>query len=103
MFVIAVPCTGEDEFMPQKKRDDQTVSRRTFSSGLLALAATCRATEAAGPQTKPAASAAPHSNDSLAFINTGFENASPLQWHIDPDGAVQIFLLYDYERSSTNR
>ena len=89
--------------MYEVTQNDQTVSRRMFSTGLLALATAGAGAEAAGPQTKPAASAAPHSNESLAFINTGFENASPIQWHIDPDGAVQIFLLYDYERSSTNR
>jgi hypothetical protein len=39
----------------------------------------------------------------LAFINTGFENASPLQWQVDTNGTVNIFLLYDYERNSPNR
>ncbi len=39
----------------------------------------------------------------LAFINTGFENASPLQWQVDSNGTVQVFLLYDYERNSPNR
>ncbi len=39
----------------------------------------------------------------LAFINTGFDNASPLQWQVDTNGTVHIFLLYDYERNSPNR
>jgi hypothetical protein len=39
----------------------------------------------------------------LAFINNGFENASPLQWQIDANGTIQVSLLYDYERSSSNR
>jgi len=39
----------------------------------------------------------------LEYINTGFENASPLQWDIDADGTVHVRLLYDYERSSPNR
>jgi len=39
----------------------------------------------------------------LHFINTSFENGSPLQWRVDADGTVQIFLLYDYERNSPNR
>ena len=51
------------------------------------------------PATAPAAPA----THPLSFINTGFENASPLQWTVDPDGAVQIELLYDYERDSPNR
>jgi hypothetical protein len=39
----------------------------------------------------------------LAFINTSFENASPLWWEIDEAGAVRIHLVYDQERSSPNR
>jgi len=39
----------------------------------------------------------------LAFINTAFENASPLSWEIDSNGTVQVFLVYDHERSSPNR
>lgn len=39
----------------------------------------------------------------LSFINTGFENASPLRWQVDSNGTVQVFLLYDYERNSPNR
>jgi hypothetical protein len=39
----------------------------------------------------------------LEFIDTSFENASPLWYEIDPDGTVQIHLLYDHERTSPNR
>ena len=39
----------------------------------------------------------------LSFINTNFENASPLDWQIDNDGTVQVSLIYDHERSSINR
>jgi hypothetical protein len=39
----------------------------------------------------------------LEYINTGFENASPLQWDVDTDGTGHVRLLYDYERSSPNR
>ena len=39
----------------------------------------------------------------LEFINTGFENASPLQWETDADGTIHVRLLYDYERNSPNR
>ncbi len=52
------------------------------------------------PTPATAATAPPHP---LSFINTAMENASPLQWTIDPDGGVQIELLYDYERDSPNR
>jgi hypothetical protein len=39
----------------------------------------------------------------LIYINTAFENASPLYWRIDDSGEVNVFLLYDHERSSPNR
>lgn len=39
----------------------------------------------------------------LVFINTNFENASPLDWVVGEDGVVQVTLLYDHERSSPNR
>jgi len=39
----------------------------------------------------------------LEFIDTSFENASPLYWEIDAEGAVQVYLVYDQERSSPNR
>ena len=39
----------------------------------------------------------------LAFIHTGFDNASPLHWEIDSEDAVQVYLVYDQERSSPNR
>ena len=38
----------------------------------------------------------------LEFIDTGFENASPL-WYDVADGVVRIHLLYDHERASPNR
>lgn len=39
----------------------------------------------------------------LEFIDTSFENASPLWYEFDPDGTVNLYLLYDHERSSPNR
>lgn len=42
-------------------------------------------------------------NTSFELINTAFENASPLNWEVDADGAIIIGLTYDHERSSTNR
>jgi hypothetical protein len=39
----------------------------------------------------------------LNYIYTCFENGSPLQWEIGPDGRIQIGLLYDYEHASPNR
>lgn len=39
----------------------------------------------------------------IAFINTSFENASPLWYEIDASGVVNVHLLYDHERDSPNR
>lgn len=49
------------------------------------------------------AAEAPSPPPGFAFLNTSFENASPLYWDFAPDGAVHVFLLYDHERSSPNR
>ncbi len=38
----------------------------------------------------------------LEYIDTSFENASPL-WYDVADGVVRIHLLYDHERASPNR
>lgn len=43
------------------------------------------------------------SQSPLKYINTNFENASPLDWEVDSMGVVNISLIYDHERSSPNR
>ncbi len=53
-----------------------------------------------GRTQSPVVSASPQGLD---FIDTGFENASPLWYELAPDGSIQINLLYDHERSSPNR
>jgi hypothetical protein len=45
----------------------------------------------------------PANPSELDFIDTGFENASPLWYELAPDGSIQINLLYDHERASPNR
>src|SRR5688572_2849327 len=42
-------------------------------------------------------------NHPLQFIDTSFENASPVWYELAEDGTVQVHLLYDHERSSPNR
>jgi hypothetical protein len=42
-------------------------------------------------------------NHPLEYIDTSFENASPVWYELAPDGTVMIHLLYDHERSSPNR
>jgi hypothetical protein len=39
----------------------------------------------------------------LEFIDTSFENASPLWYDRAADGVIQLHLLYDHERNSPNR
>jgi len=39
----------------------------------------------------------------LVFINTNFENASPLYWEADANNLVNVYLIYDQERASPNR
>jgi hypothetical protein len=50
------------------------------------------------------ASAVPSAEDAgLVFIDTSFENASPLWYAPAADGTIVVHLLYDHERSSPNR
>jgi len=61
---------------------------------------------AVGPAVAPAAELAKPpvaTNHPLAFIDSSFENASPVWYEFAPDGTVLIHLLYDQERSSPNR
>lgn len=39
----------------------------------------------------------------LEFIDTSFENASPVSWEIGTNGVIHVFLMYDHQRSSPNR
>jgi hypothetical protein len=48
-----------------------------------------------GPEKTP--------GNGLEFIDTSFENASPLWYEAATDGTVLVHLLYDHERSSPNR
>jgi hypothetical protein len=43
------------------------------------------------------------SESSLEFIDTSFENASPVWYETTPDGTTRVYLMYDHERSSPNR
>lgn len=68
-----------------------------FALGLVASVALA----ADHPPPAPAAAAVPATG--LEFIDTSFENASPLYWETDADGVIQVFLLYDQQRDSPNR
>ena len=62
----------------------------------LATAKLLAGAEAANPVIAPA-------NHPLEFIDTSFENASPVWYEFATDGTVLVHLLYDHERSSPNR
>jgi hypothetical protein len=64
----------------------------------LAVVVTTLATFAAEPAKTPSIT-----NHPLEFIDTSFENASPVWYELAPDGTVLVHLLYDHERSSPNR
>ncbi|QEH39087.1 Zinc carboxypeptidase [Aquisphaera giovannonii] len=68
------------------------------------LARSIRAKKAAAA-TAPPTSGGPAglAATGLEFLDTGFENASPLWYEAAPDGAILVHLLYDHERSSPNR
>ncbi len=60
---------------------------------------------AAEPAQPPSGYASPTNaaGASLVFIDTSFENASPLWYEGDTNGVILIHLLYDHERASPNR
>jgi hypothetical protein len=57
----------------------------------------CPGTEAPGPLATRSVVA------DLSFIDTSFENASPVWWDRDTNGVVRVHLVYDHERDSPNR
>ncbi|MGO9201543.1 MAG: M14 family zinc carboxypeptidase [Limisphaerales bacterium] len=67
----------------------------------------CLADAAAAPKDRPGTSPpgvqSPLPNTGLEYIDTSFENASPLWYEFASDGAINVCLLYDHERSSPNR
>ena len=52
---------------------------------------------------RPSTARSPLPSAGLEFIDTSFENASPLWYEFAPDGTINVHLLYDHERSSPNR
>ena len=68
---------------------------------LFALLSPCwalAAEKAAGGSPMPSGT-----DSGFEYIDTGFENASPIWYDFAADGTIQIHLLYDHERSSPNR
>ena len=68
-------------------------------AGVAAAAAdAAKAAPAPAPAVKPAVLPGP-----VDFIDTSFENASPLWYEFAEDGTVMVNLNYDHQRSSLNR
>ena len=42
-------------------------------------------------------------NSAIEYVNSNFENASPLFWENQSDGSAMVHILYDHERNSPNR
>ena len=51
----------------------------------------------------PSTALSTSSGQALEFVDTSFENASPLWYDVASDGTIQLHLIYDHERSSPNR
>lgn len=80
--------------------------RRILSIALACLlpvaAVVADALKATPPVASPTATLA-DANTGLTFIDSSFENASPVWYETATDGTIQVHLLYDHERSSPNR
>src|SRR5262245_19652142 len=79
-----------------------SLSRRILARVVLASAVIAGARGVRAPQP-PAPGEGKVHETGLEFIDTGFENASPLWYEFAPDGTVLVHLVYDHERSSPNR
>jgi hypothetical protein len=69
----------------------------------IVIALACALTSPAAFSAEPTPSPNNATHHPLEFIDTSFENASPLWYDFAPDGTVLVHLLYDHERSSPNR
>ncbi len=72
--------------------------RQASAFGLLAAAGATAVAQEGSPAGSPR-----RAPPDLKFIDTSFENASPLWYDFEPDGTINLHLLYDHERSSPNR
>jgi hypothetical protein len=73
---------------------DRALPVRILMSGMLAAMLVL----VGSPVCAQSATASP-----VEFIDTGFENASPLWYDTAEDGSIQVHLLYDHERAAPNR
>jgi hypothetical protein len=76
--------------------ETMTLERLSAGAAMLILLA------AAGPAQTDAQNAG-DPNSAFDYIDTSFENASPIWYERDADGTILVHLLYDHERASPNR
>lgn len=57
----------------------------------------------AGSANPPVSQPLVRAPDGFEFIDTSFENGSPLWYDFSPDAVINVHLLYDNERDSVNR
>ncbi len=70
-----------------------------LGSAALALAADSAPPRPSGPAPLPFVP----NTTGLEFLDTSFENASPVWYEQAADGSIHVHLLYDHERASPNR
>ncbi len=98
----------------KRSKPNGTLSIASLSSRLLTLviasgmglSALAQETKPGPPEKSAAETAAPHIVHPLGpvqYIDTSFENASPLWYEAAADGSLQIHLIYDQEYASPNR
>ncbi len=70
---------------------------------MLAAAKAGASASAGRQQSTPSASPIVPSSTPLEYIDSTFENASPVWYEQTTDGTILVHLLYDHERASPNR
>lgn len=76
-------------------------ARLALSCTAFALFVPANVRAASATQGQPVLAATPATG--LEFIDTSFENASPVWYESTEDGTIRVRLLYDMERASPNR
>ena len=79
------------------------ISRRDFLKQTTGASLAGLGVEAGAAHLAEHWATSPLPSTGLEFIDTSFENASPVWYGLAPDGAISVFLLYDNERCSPNR
>ena len=73
------------------------------TAALVSACLSCAAVAAERPPAPPRGDVATPLLGNLEFIDTSFENASPVWYEAAADGTIEVHLLYDHERAAPNR